>query len=97
MNLYGGQAVGMRWLEDALAEFAKVGSHTIEAVHDEWTSVSLLAGSDLGRSRDARRWRRHGRTCACTALVAEHIAKLSVFLPSLFELAFEVLSMPGAC
>jgi hypothetical protein len=97
MNLYGRHAVGMRWSEDALAEFAKVGSHTIEAVHNEWASISLLARSDLGRSRDTRRRGRHGSTCTCTALIAEHIAKLSVLLSSLFKLTFEILSMPDAC
>jgi len=93
MNLHGRHAVGMRWPEDALAEFAKVGSHTIEAVHNEWASISLLAWSDFGRTRDAGRRGRHGSTCTCTSLIAEHIAKLSVLLSSLFELAFEILSM----
>jgi hypothetical protein len=97
MDLYGRRAVGMRWSEYALAEFAKVGSYTIEAVHNEWASVSLLARSDFGRSRNARRRGRHGSTCACTALIAEHVAKLSVLLSSLFKLAFEILSMPDAC
>ena len=97
MNLYGWLAVRMRWLEDALAEFAKIGSHTIKAVHNEWATVSLLAWSDLGRSRDARRRGCHGGTCACTALVAEHVAKLSILLSSFLQLAFEVLSVSGAC
>lgn len=74
LDLYGRLAVRMRRLEDTLAELAKVCSNPIKTVHGNWASISLLARSELGWTRNTGRWRRCRCTSSCAALIAEHVA-----------------------